>query len=251
MAVDDFVDACVPVDPRARRRHGRPERFDEGVFRAVAPLVQERVSVLGEVPAMVDFLFLEAPVDRRGRVEGGGRRTTRAPAILDGAIAAYDGVEWAAEALHGATQALAEAVGRKLGKAQAPIRVAVTGRRVGPPLFESHGGARARVPCWRRLRRGPGDDWGSEAAARPWALTRRLRLFVRLAIAAGGRARRLPRRDRGAGVADVALARTPHRAQAIVVMGAAQYNGGPSPDLAARLDEADQLWRRATRRWWW
>jgi glutamyl-tRNA synthetase len=33
--------------------------------------------------------------------------------------------------------ALAEAAGLKLGKAQAPIRVAVTGRTVGPPLFES------------------------------------------------------------------------------------------------------------------
>ena len=33
--------------------------------------------------------------------------------------------------------AVAESVGRKLGKAQAPIRVAVTGRRVGPPLFEA------------------------------------------------------------------------------------------------------------------
>ena len=32
---------------------------------------------------------------------------------------------------------MAESVGRKLGKAQAPIRVAVTGRRVGPPLFEA------------------------------------------------------------------------------------------------------------------
>ncbi len=40
-------------------------------------------------------------------------------------------------ALHEATLALAEGVGRKLGKAQAPIRMAVTGRRVGPPLFES------------------------------------------------------------------------------------------------------------------
>ena len=35
------------------------------------------------------------------------------------------------------TRALAEARGRKLAKAQAPIRVAVTGRTVGPPLFES------------------------------------------------------------------------------------------------------------------
>jgi glutamyl-tRNA synthetase len=32
---------------------------------------------------------------------------------------------------------VAESVGRKLGKAQAPIRIAVTGRRVGPPLFEA------------------------------------------------------------------------------------------------------------------
>lgn len=34
----------------------------------------------------------------------------------------------------------------------------------------------------------------------------------------------------------------PHPAQAIVVMGAAQYNGVPSPDLQARLATADQLW---------
>jgi len=32
---------------------------------------------------------------------------------------------------------VAESVARKLGKAQAPIRIAVTGRRVGPPLFEA------------------------------------------------------------------------------------------------------------------
>lgn len=36
----------------------------------------------------------------------------------------------------------------------------------------------------------------------------------------------------------------PRRAGAIVVMGAAQYNGVPSPDLASRLDEAELLWRQ-------
>lgn len=35
----------------------------------------------------------------------------------------------------------------------------------------------------------------------------------------------------------------PHAAGAIVVMGAAQYNGVPSPDLRARLDQAELLWR--------
>jgi glutamyl-tRNA synthetase len=135
MTVDEFVDACVPWT------HGPatpwlPERFDEDVFRRMAPLVQERVAVLGEVPAMVDFLFLEAPV-----IDEDAWKTVAAddgaPAILDGAIEAYGRATWGAVALHEATQALAEQVGRKLGKAQAPIRVAVTGRRVGPPLFES------------------------------------------------------------------------------------------------------------------
>ena len=39
-----------------------PERFDEAVFRTMAPLVQERIGVLGEVPGMVDFLFLDEPL---------------------------------------------------------------------------------------------------------------------------------------------------------------------------------------------
>jgi len=45
--------------------------------------------------------------------------------------------DWNRDDLHAATLAVGEGVGRKLGKAQAPIRVAVTGRRVGPPLFEA------------------------------------------------------------------------------------------------------------------
>ncbi len=60
--------------------------------------------------------------------------------ILAAAIEAYEALgpdQWTAEHLHAATLTVGEAFGRKLGKAQAPIRVAVTGRRVGPPLFES------------------------------------------------------------------------------------------------------------------
>jgi len=94
------------------------------------------VAVLGEVPAMVDFLFLEEPfVDEPSwaAVVADGS----APGLLDAALAAYRECEWTAEALHSATQELAERQGRKLNKAQAPIRVAVTGRRVGPPLFQS------------------------------------------------------------------------------------------------------------------
>jgi glutamyl-tRNA synthetase len=135
MSVDDFVAASGPwlVAPHAP---WPAERFDESVFRAMAPLVQERVEVLGEVPAMVDFLFLDEPLLDENSWAAVVADDS-APAVLDGALAAYQECEWTAEALHSATLALAEGLGRKLNKAQAPIRVAVTGRRVGPPLFQS------------------------------------------------------------------------------------------------------------------
>jgi glutamyl-tRNA synthetase len=46
-------------------------------------------------------------------------------------------VEWESGALKAALEEVGTRHGQKLGKAQAPVRVAVTGRTVGPPLFES------------------------------------------------------------------------------------------------------------------
>jgi len=88
---------------------------------------------------MVDFLFLDAPVfdpDSWAKAMAGD---DGAPAILAAATAAYEALrdDWTSAALHAATLEVAESVGRKLGKAQAPVRIAVTGRRVGPPLFEA------------------------------------------------------------------------------------------------------------------
>jgi glutamyl-tRNA synthetase len=60
-----------------------------------------------------------------------------APRILAEALGAYEASEWNVDALHQATLAIAEKLGRKLGKAQAPIRVAVMGRTKGLPLFDS------------------------------------------------------------------------------------------------------------------
>jgi glutamyl-tRNA synthetase len=57
--------------------------------------------------------------------------------ILTKANALYGDCEWNREILHAVTLSIAEGVGRGLNKAQDPIRVAVTGRSVGPPLFES------------------------------------------------------------------------------------------------------------------
>jgi glutamyl-tRNA synthetase len=115
-----------------------PERFDEGVFAAVAAVTQERVTVLGEVPELVDFLFLEHAPDDPDSWQKAIAGDEGAPRILTEALAAYEALpSWEKDALHEVTLAIAEAVGRKLGKAQAPIRVAVMGRTRGLPLFDS------------------------------------------------------------------------------------------------------------------
>jgi glutamyl-tRNA synthetase len=138
MPIDAFVEACQPwlVGERAP---WPDEGFDADAFAAMAPVVQERVAVLSDVPAMVDFLFLEdPPIDEEAWTKAvAGDDGARA--ILVSAIDAFEALRssWGSEALHAATLVVAEGVGRKLGKAQAPIRVAVTGRRVGPPLFEA------------------------------------------------------------------------------------------------------------------
>jgi glutamyl-tRNA synthetase len=139
MSPEAFVEACQPWLSGAAAPW--PDgNFDADVFARMAPVVQERVAVLREVPAMVDFLFLDRPdVDEEAWAKAVTKDTASAVDVLAGAIEAYaelvDG--WDGPSLHAATAALAEQRGRSLSKVQAPIRVAVTGRRVGPPLFES------------------------------------------------------------------------------------------------------------------
>jgi len=146
-----------------------PERLDPGVFEAVAPLVQERVQTLGEVPAMVDFLFLEEPRIDADSWAKGVTRLPEAGAVLDDAIAAFGSCHWEAEDIHQAMLTVAGDHGLKLAKAQAPIRVAVTGRSVGPPLFESLQ-ALGRAPTLERLRAAR-SRWAAEQAAPQQSVT--------------------------------------------------------------------------------
>jgi glutamyl-tRNA synthetase len=110
--------------------------FDPAVIERMAPELQTRLKTLVEVPELVDFFFTGPAEDPDSWDKAIGSNEA-APAILDAAIAAYGEVDWTRDALHERTGELAEEAGLKLGKAQAPIRVAVTGRTKGPPLFES------------------------------------------------------------------------------------------------------------------
>jgi glutamyl-tRNA synthetase len=112
-----------------------PGDFDFETFERMAPLVQERIATLAEVPGMVDFLFLDEPVVDQGSWD----KAMKPPAaeVLDATIVAYETVTWTAESLLASLRATGEDLGLSLRKAQAPVRAALTGRSVGPPLFES------------------------------------------------------------------------------------------------------------------
>jgi glutamyl-tRNA synthetase len=104
----------------------------------IAPLVQERTRKLNDVPTLVDFLYLDEPVIDEKAWEKGVRKLPAFGLLLDAAIEAYATCEWTASTLHDVTLAVGEAVGvPQLGKAQAPIRLAVTGRDKGVPLFDA------------------------------------------------------------------------------------------------------------------
>ncbi|MGA0781643.1 MAG: glutamate--tRNA ligase [Ilumatobacteraceae bacterium] len=135
MSVDDFVEACRPW-LNGDDTPWSTEQFDETTFRAMAELVQTRIVTLADVPSLVDFMFLDAPIiDEAAWTKTFG--SSEAVAMLEAARASFETVDWTSDSLKTTTEECGATLGLKLGKAQAPVRVAVTGRTVGPPLFEA------------------------------------------------------------------------------------------------------------------
>jgi glutamyl-tRNA synthetase len=137
LSVDDFITACEPflsgVDVP-----WSPEQFDAKVFRAVAPLAQTRLVVMSEIVALVDFLFLDAPIIDETSWARTFPNNVDAPGMVAATIDAFTALPtWDHETLKNVVEQIGAERGLKLGKAQAPVRVAVTGRTVGPPLFEA------------------------------------------------------------------------------------------------------------------
>ncbi|HEY7071653.1 MAG TPA: glutamate--tRNA ligase [Acidimicrobiales bacterium] len=117
----------------------------EAVLRPLASLVQERVRLLTEVEPMVDFLLADAvEIDGASWQKSVVKLGERAAAMLDAAIAELSSCAWERDAIEAALLSASRAAGilnaegnPQMAKAQGPVRVAVTGRSVGPPLYES------------------------------------------------------------------------------------------------------------------
>ncbi len=127
LSLEDLVEACDPW---------LPDEWDREIFAAIAPHIQQRLVTLADAPAVVDFLFADEPVVDDESWDKTMTTDFAAPLLHD-AIAAYDGCDWNADSLKATLEGVMMRYDLKLGKAQAPIRVAVTGRTVGPPLFET------------------------------------------------------------------------------------------------------------------
>ena len=113
------------------------QRYRPEVMDAIGPMVQEKIRTLADAERFVDWLMLEDPPVDADAWDKAIARNEKAAGILRSAIEAYETAAWQKDSLYDATLKLSEAHGLKLGKAQAPIRAAVSGRSVGPPLFES------------------------------------------------------------------------------------------------------------------
>jgi len=136
LTVEDFIERCrrwaaedAPADVAAD--------FASSEFAKLAPVVQERAATLSEAASLVDFLFTtHFAVDDESFEKAISGDPDAAP-ILAEARERLESCAFEAAALKAEIAALGEKRGRKLGKAQAPVRVAVLGRGVGLPLFES------------------------------------------------------------------------------------------------------------------
>lgn len=117
--------------------HGHDTGLDDAGFAKAAGLVQTRIVVLGDAWDLLKFLDDASFVlDEKSAAKE--LRTDAVP-VLDAALAALEGVGvWTTEGIEAALKAaLLENLELKPRKAFGPIRVAVTGASVSPPLFES------------------------------------------------------------------------------------------------------------------
>jgi glutamyl-tRNA synthetase len=136
----NYIKGLAPAELAGRmvefcERAGLDVGTTEGKARleAVAPLLTERLKRLAEAPPMVRFLFEDpSPDDKAARaLEGRGE-------LLGAAAEALGSLEtWTAGNIEAALRGLASERDLKPKHAFQPIRAAVTGTLVSPPLFES------------------------------------------------------------------------------------------------------------------
>ena len=135
LSVEDFCARAMPFIEADLDRLLTPEQVD--ILVKLAPHVQERVKLLTEVPPQVRFLFVPEPHyddDSWASV----MTPDEARIALSGALGRLQPLEsWETPNIESALRSMLDQHELSARKGLQPIRVAVSGSSVSPPLFES------------------------------------------------------------------------------------------------------------------
>jgi glutamyl-tRNA synthetase len=133
----EFAARSLPYLQSAGVIGAEPTPAEIELFEQLTPLVQERVTVLSEVPGMVGFMFV-ADDQLHFAEDALAQLPDNAAEIISAAVEALRPLEtFDAESIQAAlSAALVEGLGEKPRNAFGPVRTAISGRRVTPPLFE-------------------------------------------------------------------------------------------------------------------
>jgi glutamyl-tRNA synthetase len=136
LGAEDFEARLVPYLPGLVA--DPPTAGESAILREAAPLVQERMTVLSEAPGLLAFLFtaddaLEYDADALPK------DADQARLVLDASYAALTQLDdFSTTAIEEALRReLIDGAGLKPRDAFGPLRTAISGRRISPPLFES------------------------------------------------------------------------------------------------------------------
>ena len=138
LEADDFRNRLVPYLQAAGVVGEELSAREEQILTEAAPLVQERMQLLGEAPKLLAFLF---KADEEITIADDARKQLKesAPQVLAAALEALEALEvWDAASIESALRsAIVEGLEIKPRLAFGPVRIAVSGERISPPLFES------------------------------------------------------------------------------------------------------------------
>jgi glutamyl-tRNA synthetase len=138
LADEDFRSRLVPY-LQAEKVISTPVTDAElAILAKAAPLIQERITVLGESVGMLSFLFVTSK-DIVLEEDAKKALPENSKAIVAAALEALQGLDnFSTDAIHDLmNQVLVESMGEKPRNAFGPLRTAISGRKVSPPLFES------------------------------------------------------------------------------------------------------------------
>ena len=130
LATSDFVEQAVPY-LRSDERWA-PDAVDVALVAEFAGDVQQRVATLSEVPQWYDWLFLDTIEIEEKAMNKGLRKAKQADEVLDGVVAAFADCVWEEDVLNETVRAVGDTLGVK---SAVPVRVAVTGKMGGIPLY--------------------------------------------------------------------------------------------------------------------